>query len=364
MKKIVTLALILSLLLLSACTWSNYPSTTGNETTAGKDIVYKDYPGNTGIKLGQTKTTLPANIFTTTGSENGLAGTLYAIEGKVIECNTSGIYPYFIVSTDGGDVWISDVSEETVTGSSNVNGLTIDLDILKSFYPFPEIGEDIRVVAQYQGMSGTTNYPTFVYGGSDYLTTALMRSASISTNPDYNDSTQATPPTIDPTQTPPPEKGSKENPYKAGMYKVGTELPAGEYLFYPSGSQNAYVCVSSDSNQDNIIENENFSNSFFVTVSDGQYLQAKRCYFVKASDYTVAINEDGSFGEGMYRVGIDIPVGEYKLTSGENRAYWCLYSSGNIPFDIDDNDNFEGSAYVTVRKGQYLIIKRCTAKPV
>lgn len=161
---------------------------------------------------------------------------------------------------------------------------------------------------------------------------------------------------------PPSDLGSAQNPYSAGMYKVGIDLPAGEYLFIANGSTAAYVCVSADSNQEKIIENENFEYSFFVTVSDGQYLQAKRCDFVIASNYTVNINDDGSFEDGMYRVGIDIPAGEYRLTPSGS-GYYSIYGNSIAPFNIISNDNFDGNTYVTVRDGQYLLIKRCSANP-
>lgn len=152
--------------------------------------------------------------------------------------------------------------------------------------------------------------------------------------------------------------------YGEGTYKAGKDIPAGEYIFTSTSKYSAYVCVSSDSNQDNIIENENFDYTFIATVSDGQYVQAKRCEFVSSSGQKININADGTFSDGMYRVGIDIPAGEYRLTSTTSySAYYCIYNSSVVPFEIQNNDNFKGSTYVTVSDGQYLVIKRCTASP-
>lgn len=169
------------------------------------------------------------------------------------------------------------------------------------------------------------------------------------------------------TEPPVPETtaplGSMDNPYMPGMYKVGADLPAGEYVFVPSSGIRAYVCVSADSNQDDILENSNFYGSFFVTVADGQYLEASRCLFVVAADVKLLDIDDGVLDEGMFRVGIDIPAGEYKVTA-DGRGYWCIYNDSVAPFDIVSNDNFEGSAYVTVKDGQYLELSRCNAVPV
>ena len=167
------------------------------------------------------------------------------------------------------------------------------------------------------------------------------------------------PPTTVPVETAP--LGSLENPYEPGMYKVGVDIPAGEYAFVAYYSS-AYVCVSADSNQNDILENENFSNTFIITVADGQYLEANRCGFVRADEVVMVTNDDGSFSDGMYRVGIDIPAGEYKLTS-DNGGYYCVYPNSVPPFDIVDNDLFDTNTYVTVKDGQYLLLSRCTAVP-
>lgn len=137
-------------------------------------------------------------------------------------------------------------------------------------------------------------------------------------------------------------------------------------MFISTGSQSAYICASTDSNQDDILENVLFDGAYFITVSEGQYLETNRCTFFTAdASHTVALNADGSFGEGMYRVGIDIPAGEYKLVSeSDTSGYWCTYNSSTIPLDIEDNNIFDNSSYVTVREGQYLELSRCTATPV
>lgn len=327
-----------------------------------QSIAYIDYPGNTGIPIEEGLTDIPEEVYTQTGAENGLSGTVYSVVGTVKEVSRGESGDYFVITTERGDVWVGDASEITVKESLAL-GCEIDLSQLKSYYPLPSVGEKVRVAAQYSGMNGVIGLPAFTYGTTDYLTMALMLSTG-SLDEFIDSNTTKVPSTDEELSTAtPPEKGTAENPYTAGMYKVGSDLPAGEYLFYATTSNYAYVCASIDSNQNDIVENENFNGSFFMTVVNGQYLEATRCCFIKASEGMVELNEDGSIGEGTYRVGIDIPAGEYKLTTEEDSAYWCLYLNSNIPFDIYDNNIFEGSAYVTVRDGQYLMITRCTAEP-
>ena len=64
------------------------------------------------------------------------------------------------------------------------------------------------------------------------------------------------------------------------MFKVGTHIPAGEYKI-DSGTDSGYYCIYSNSRQDSIIANDNFTGQNYVTVSDGQYLVLNRCNFTE-----------------------------------------------------------------------------------
>ena len=146
--------------------------------------------------------------------------------------------------------------------------------------------------------------------------------------------------------------------YKAGMYKVGSDLPAGEYFVTSKGSL-AYVEVASDSTGtlDSIITNENLSSFMFVTVSDGQYLTVKGATFVAAEDAVVPeADSNGVYGSGMYRVGTDIEAGEYKVTCTNGMLAYVEVSadSRGVLDSIITNENIEDSTYITVSDGQYL----------
>lgn len=66
--------------------------------------------------------------------------------------------------------------------------------------------------------------------------------------------------------------------YKDGMYKVGKDIKAGEYLITSTNNEyDAYVEVSKDSRHKNsIITNDNFKGNKYITVEDGQYLTIER----------------------------------------------------------------------------------------
>lgn len=72
-----------------------------------------------------------------------------------------------------------------------------------------------------------------------------------------------------------------------------------------------------------------------------------------------------TIGEGTHLVGTDIEAGEYKLTAtSEIPGYWKVTESSASDANIIGNDNFNGSAYVTVTDGQYLTLSRCTGEKV
>ena len=67
-------------------------------------------------------------------------------------------------------------------------------------------------------------------------------------------------------------------------------------------------------------------------------------------------------GSGMFKVGIHIKAGEYKLesTTSEADGYYAVYSKSDHDFDsLVSNQVFTNSAYVTVSDGQYLLLSRC-----
>lgn len=147
----------------------------------------------------------------------------------------------------------------------------------------------------------------------------------------------------------------------AGMYKVGTDIPAGEYVLTCTGSS-SYFEITSDSTGklDSIIANDNISTHTYLTVADGQYLKVKNGKIKLAAYCDPFKPSNGSYEEGMYKIGVDIPAGEYKLVAtGSTPAYMEIDENSNNTLDnIISNDNFSGEIYVTVQAGQYLKFNR------
>lgn len=153
----------------------------------------------------------------------------------------------------------------------------------------------------------------------------------------------------------------KVTAYPSGMYKVGSDMPAGEYMLYAE-SASGYLCVSSDANQDDIIFNENFGNNLIATFEEGEYVDLSRCIALKYDELPADIDEsiEKYLDEGaMYKIGTNLKAGEYKLeATSEYGGYYCVYSSSRHD-DIISNDNFDNNTYVNVSDGEYLLLSRC-----
>lgn len=164
--------------------------------------------------------------------------------------------------------------------------------------------------------------------------------------------------TATPTPIPTPAPTPTIKTWAAGQYKAGVDIQAGIYMAFAAGSS-GYYCISSDANGDDIIANDNFNNNSIFELKEGQYLELSRAKAVRFEEAPLLGPVNGILKEGMYKVGLHIPAGEYKLrATGSISAYYALVADPNGD-DIISNDNFDGERYVNIKDGQYLILNRC-----
>lgn len=157
----------------------------------------------------------------------------------------------------------------------------------------------------------------------------------------------------EPVEEPEPEKPQVQS-WGEGMYKVGTDIPAGEYRLIASFSGYFQIASDSTGSLDSIIANDNFDTSSIITVSDGQYLTLSRC-----DAYTFGQGPSADITkEGMFKVGYDLPAGEYKIHSDSDGYVEVSSDSTHNLYSIVSNNNFSGDSYITVSDGQYLKLAR------
>ncbi len=170
----------------------------------------------------------------------------------------------------------------------------------------------------------------------------------------------------------PEEKPLEESTsYGEGMYKIGTDLPAGIYVFMRNNSLIGSVTIKDGSGSDaNVIAVDAFDEISIMEVSEGQYLDVKGSVFLDIS-YTKVMSElmleqVGYYPEGsMWLTGFHIPAGEYKLNESEG----AVLSAATIYADATHTNPLdviivEGSAYVTLKDGEYIALKGASLTPI
>jgi len=147
---------------------------------------------------------------------------------------------------------------------------------------------------------------------------------------------------------------------KPGMYKVGSEVKAGEYVIEATNN-NGYFQVSSDSSGelDSIIVNDNLNKGEFryIIIKDDDYIKLQNCRMYLSADKTIQPKSLDKIPPSTYKIGKDIPPGEYKLKATTQYAYWERSKNPRDSiYGIIANDNIDDSAYVKVLNGEYFKI--------
>lgn len=155
------------------------------------------------------------------------------------------------------------------------------------------------------------------------------------------------------------EAEDESNKIEAGTYKVGEDIPAGEYLVFASGM--GYIENSSDSTGaiDSIIFNDNLLNGAhsYVTLNEGNYFKLQGAEMYPVEEAPSVVPEDGIYADGMYKVGQDIPAGEYKiiLDSSIGMGYYEVSKDSSHQLtSIVTNENVQADTYLTISEGQFI----------
>ena len=155
-----------------------------------------------------------------------------------------------------------------------------------------------------------------------------------------------------------------ETPLAAQTFQVGTDLAPGEYFLMADPGTHGYLQVTRDNSGSvgSVIANKNFSTHVFIEVKEGEFLTWDRASLVPASEAQVPDFQEGVLGEGIYRVGIDIPPGTYRLIPNSSvAAYFQVSKNSRGTTDaIISNQNFSTELSLHLEAGQYLTLIRAT----
>ncbi len=159
----------------------------------------------------------------------------------------------------------------------------------------------------------------------------------------------------------PPAAVEPQNYFANGQFKVGVDLPAGEYLAVGTGY--VEVAGSSAGGTNNILINDNIVDARrYVVVNEGEYVKVMSDMKLYSLADAPKLNLNYSkLPANQYKVGVDIPAGEYKI---------LLDAGGYVALTRDTRRNYVGNQYAhnggqfyaTVADGQYLQIKNGTGE--
>lgn len=149
--------------------------------------------------------------------------------------------------------------------------------------------------------------------------------------------------------------------YPPKMYKVGSEIPAGEYVLISTSPFGSYFEITKDSSGalDSLLANDIFCGRSIVTVESGQYFNVSDATIYKIDGAPVINRSSKELSDGMYRVGMDIPAGEFTLhpTNPIGGYYELDKDSKHVSDSIIGNGEVKNQQYLTLKEGQYLTLK-------
>lgn len=299
------------------------------------------YPFNSHSKYLDTASEIPDVIFHTTGAENGLSGKVFTFNGTVIKYNDDPQSDFLVVQSEKGNIMIENTA----------NILEPEAD-----YSFPDVGTSGTFFVTYSGFNEKYQMPLTYIGASETTVEKLLNDSSfiqenILTNTQYKPDTveiEKTPTSVSISVTysiATPDDICSISPNIVSTCKKACQIfdvtmNTLEIKFQSGGHE---VC--------NLISNDG-GNIFNDSINENTIS------LDHLSEYSVKL----TYAEGMYKIGVDIPAGEYLLTATkELDAYFEVTSDSTGQSDIVNNGTFDSTQYVTVKDGQYLSLDRCAA---
>ena len=138
-------------------------------------------------------------------------------------------------------------------------------------------------------------------------------------------------------------KNPTSSTYNPGWYKVGVNIPAGEYLLTSTNRYLPAYQIYNDGSYYRPTKTTQYPGNGFVTLRKGQYVQLMNCKITKAPS-KIAVKSSGT-----YRVGKDIAAGTYtiKKLKPNSSAY-----ADTASYYVYRNTYFDANPY----KGKYNLV--------
>lgn len=166
-----------------------------------------------------------------------------------------------------------------------------------------------------------------------------------------------------------PEYPPKNEWYQPGKYAVGAEIPSALYYVVPLSADTpasySITRVDSSGRESPVTSNGGIVTYDFIYVHNSEFFDLKNGKAILATNIPPLVPEDGRYTSGKYRIGTDIPAGEYKIytdTEGVLATYTVFSASrGHGQGGLLDRSTVvdffvwkEGYREVTLREGGIL----------
>lgn len=174
-------------------------------------------------------------------------------------------------------------------------------------------------------------------------------------------------------------KSKSYYPNISGKYKVGTDIPAGQYVIIHDtqvkSTNNFTYWALYKSKNGSMLRNDGFSYTSIVTLKKGQYFDFNGGYAVPMSKVSKSIfsvknlNKYATKEGATVKVGVGFAAGTYKFTLASGKSSGWVYVASK---DRGLNNYKYISRYyiskskksvtVKLKKGQYVEMEGCTVK--
>lgn len=146
-----------------------------------------------------------------------------------------------------------------------------------------KVGKDIPA-GTYMLWASDLKYSGYFVYSSDANADDIIENDNFSTNTiievyngEYLDLRRCDAYPLEDAKAPQKQNGS----FGEGFYIIGEHIPAGEYKLESTDAKySGYYCIYNDLRRENIDSNGNFSDTRYISLSDGQYLKLNRCKIV------------------------------------------------------------------------------------
>ena len=141
-----------------------------------------------------------------------------------------------------------------------------------------------------------------------------------------------------------------------GMYKVGVDLPEGEYHIksYKKGNT-TYIYKDTRGSGEEV---EILENGVYVNLKKGEYIQIKNAILHSFENTLKDNTKNGYYFNGMFKVGVDLKASKYLLKAIHPEAYYKIIQEGEEIIEEIFSDEIE----INLSKNDYIVLKNAKMK--